>query len=184
MSRPAFFTAVSGIAVALLLSACAGPRPSAPPAASVDIHAIPWQQARIVSAGTSLQCVEYARSVSGIEVRGDAWTWWAGADGRYERGGTPEPGSVLVFQRKGNSAGHLAVVTHVVNDRVVVASHANWLNRGRIHEHTPIKDVSERGDWSAVRVWYTPGQAWGISTYPTYGFIYPRPYRLAVAAGS
>jgi hypothetical protein len=169
------------LAAALLLAACASPTPPAAPSAPLS-EAVPWQQARIVSAGTRLQCVEYARKVSGIDLRGDAWTWWGQARDRYERGRMPEPGSVLVIGRKGNSAGHLAVVTRVVNDRVIVASHANWLNQGRIHEHTPIQEVSARGDWSAVRVWYTPGGTWGRSTYPAHGFIHPRPHIVAQAA--
>jgi hypothetical protein len=29
-----------------------------------------------------LQCVPYARQVSGIQIYGDAWTWWDQAAGR------------------------------------------------------------------------------------------------------
>ena len=29
-----------------------------------------------------LQCVPYARQVSGIQIYGDAWTWWDQAEGR------------------------------------------------------------------------------------------------------
>src|SRR3546814_4657404 len=93
--------------------------------------------ARIVSAGQPLQCVEYARSLTNIALRGDAWTWWGQAEGRYARGHVPRAGSVLVLGPKGASAGHVAVVTRVVSDRMIVASHANWLNRGHIHENTP-----------------------------------------------
>ena len=78
-----------------------------------------------------------------------------------------------MLKRKGRSRGHLAVVTRIVSDREIVASHANWLNRGRIHVDTPIRDVSPKNDWSAVRVWYTPGKVLGKSVYPAYGFIYP-----------
>ena len=85
----------------------------------------------------------------------------------------PAVGAVLVLRRKGASRGHLAVVTRVVNSREVVASHANWLNKGRIHVDTPIRDVSPDNDWSAVRVWYTPANVLGKSTYPAYGFIHP-----------
>ncbi len=128
---------------------------------------------RIVTPARRLQCVHYARRHSRIEIRGDAWTWWDKAEGRYTRGDKPAVGSVLVLKRKGASRGHLAVVTRVVNDREVVASHANWLNKGRIHVDTPIRDVSPDNDWSAVRVWYTPANVLGKSTYPAYGFIYP-----------
>jgi hypothetical protein len=38
-----------------------------------------------------LQCVPYARQVSGIQLYGDAHTWWDQAAGRYDRGFTPAP---------------------------------------------------------------------------------------------
>lgn len=134
----------------------------------------PWYASAVrVSAGPRWQeCVPYARRLSRIELHGDAWTWWASARGVYNRGRTPAPGAVLVLKRQGNSLGHLAVVTRVVNDRLILADHANWLNRGRIYENTPIRDVSRKGDWSAVRVWYPPGHTWGKSVYTAYGFIY------------
>ena len=129
---------------------------------------------RIVNASSRLQCVPYAREQSGIQIRGDAWTWWGSADGRYQRGHRPELGSLLVLRRQGRSRGHLAVVTEIVDDRTIILRHANWLNRGRIHLDTPVRDVSAANDWSAVRVWYTPGGVYGASTYAAYGFIYPR----------
>lgn len=109
-----------------------------------------------------------------ISLRGAAWTWWRAAKGRYERGHAPRVGSVLVLRRRGRSLGHIAVVTRIVGPREIIVDHANWLNRGRIHLGTPVRDVSENNDWSAVRVWYTPGKTWGRSAYPAYGFIYPR----------
>ena len=71
--------------------------------------------------------------------------------------------------------GHLAVVTRILNDRELVVEHANWLNRGRIHKDALVADVSRHNDWSAVRVWYTPGRQYGVRTYPVYGFIMPEP---------
>ena len=81
---------------------------------------------------------------------------------------------MLVFKRKRGGRGHLAVVKRLVSPREIVVDHANWLNRGRIHLGTPVRDVSKANDWSKVRVWYTPGKVLGRSTYRTYGFIYPR----------
>ncbi len=130
-------------------------------------------QPKIVTPSRRLSCVPYARRHSKIQVRGDAWTWWGGAKGQYRRGQRPEVGSVLVFRKKGGSRGHLAVVTAVIGKREILANHANWLNRGRVHLNTPIRDVSPNNDWSEVRVWYTPGKVIGKSRYPTYGFIYP-----------
>ena len=131
-------------------------------------------QPRMVNASSRLQCVPYAREQSGIQIRGDAWTWWDQAAGRYERGHRPEIGSVLVLRRRGGSLGHVGVVSDIIDGRTIVLRHANWLNGGRIHLDTPVRDVSSGGDWSAVRVWYTPGGVYGRSTYPAYGFIYPR----------
>ncbi|UCH76181.1 MAG: CHAP domain-containing protein [Rhodospirillales bacterium] len=129
---------------------------------------------RIVVASRKLQCVPYAREQSGIAIRGDAWTWWSKAAGRYARSTQPVVGSVMVFSKtRRNQYGHLAVVTAVVNDREVIARHANWLNKGRIHVDTPIRDVSRNNDWSSVRVWYTPGNVLGRSDYPVSGFILP-----------
>ncbi len=131
---------------------------------------------RIVSAGRRLECVGYARKVSAVSIRGDAWTWWRAAKGRYRRGNRPAVGSVLVLRRTSRlRLGHLAVVTRVVGKREIIVDHANWLNRGRIHLGTPVRDVSPAGDWSAVRVWYTPGRTLGRRTYSAYGFIHPTP---------
>ena len=42
-----------------------------------------------------LQCAPFAREVSGIDLHGNANTWWGQAAGRYERGQRPEPGAVV-----------------------------------------------------------------------------------------
>ena len=43
------------------------------------------------------QCAPYAREISGIQIFGNANTWWSQAAGKYERGNTPKVGSVLAF---------------------------------------------------------------------------------------
>lgn len=188
----AWASSLAGLAALTLLVACAGPATvAAVPPVQVQSTA-PTEPLELASLAQirkgekRLECVTYARQVTGMDVRGDAWRWWDNSKGRYQRGPTPEAGGVLVFRRINGSPGHVAVVNEVVNDRLVIASHANWLNDGRIHENTPIQDVSEKGDWSAVRVWYTPGQQWGRSTYRTYGFVYSRQPMTASAtpAGS
>jgi len=129
---------------------------------------------RIVKPARRMQCVPYAREQSGIAIRGDAWTWWDKAADSYERSAQPVVGAVMVFSRTSrNRYGHLAVVTDIVNDREIIVRHANWLNKGQIHLDTPIRDVSRNNDWSAVRVWYTPGNILGRSNYPVSGFILP-----------
>lgn len=129
---------------------------------------------KIVAASRFLECVPYARAHTNVNLRGHAWTWWRGAKNRYNRSQTPKVGAILVLKRRGRGLGHLAVVKRIVNSREIIADHANWLNRGRIHLATPIRDVSRKNDWSAVRVWYTPGKTLGRSTYPAYGFIHPK----------
>jgi hypothetical protein len=142
----------------------------------VSLAALPpdtFSNARIERARPRLECVAYARRESGIYLFGDAWSWWDQAPGRYGRGAAPQPGAVLVFRRHRGSPGHVAVVRNVINARVIVVDHADWLNDGNVHKSTPVTDVSERGDWSALRVFYSPGGAWGARVYAAYGFIYP-----------
>src|SRR4051794_13671202 len=61
-------------------------------------------------------CVLYARAASGIDLRGDAYSWWDLAAGRYLRGNMPEVGAVLVLtQTERLHLGHLAVVRQVID---------------------------------------------------------------------
>lgn len=130
--------------------------------------------AEMITPDKRLQCVPYARDLSQISIRGDAWTWWGRAEGRYPRSGRPKAGSVMVLKRKNeNSLGHVAYVEEIVDSRTIVVSHANWLNEGRLHNHTPVRDISEANDWSKVRFWNTPGGHFGGNNYHPYGFIYP-----------
>ncbi len=180
-------TTIPAIVTAMIVLAGCGPstseriaaanvRKPAPPvtAAPRATHTAAISGPRIVTPVRRLQCVPYARQHSGIPIRGDAWTWWKQAAGTYQRSTRPAVGSVIVFSKtRRNRYGHLAVVTEIVNDREIIARHANWLNKGRIHIDTPIRDVSRNNDWSAVRVWYTPGGVFGRHDYPVSGFILP-----------
>jgi surface antigen len=128
---------------------------------------------KIVTPRKPLQCVPYARMISGIELRGDANTWWESAAGKFRRGREPEPGAVLVFKGSDkNPRGHVGVVNRILNEREILLDHANWLNNRKIHLATPVIDVSPENDWSAIRVWYSPGSQFGANVYPTEGFIY------------
>ena len=127
-----------------------------------------------------LQCVPFARDLSGIEIRGNARTWWYAANGRYDRGNRPEPGSVLSFRASGGMRnGHVAVVSRVMGPRHVQIDHANWegpgLRKGSIMHNANVIDVSPLNDWTAVRVQVGYDEASFGRTYPTYGFIYNRP---------
>ncbi|MGI4943349.1 MAG: CHAP domain-containing protein [Janthinobacterium lividum] len=124
-------------------------------------------------ASTALECAPFARQVTGIQLYGDASTWWDQAAGRYERGAEPVPGGVLVFRRTGRLAhGHVSVVSDVVSSHEIRVTQANWVHR-RIGRDEPVVDVSPGGDWSLVRVWWAPSRAMGTTAYPTYGFISP-----------
>ncbi len=119
------------------------------------------------------QCAPYAREISGIQIRGNANTWWGQAAGRYGRGHSPEVGSVLSFKStRRMRVGHVAMVSAVVTDREVLLTHANWSRRGGIERNVRAVDVSAAGDWSMVKVWYGPQGGLGTSSYPTNGFIY------------
>jgi len=129
------------------------------------------------AAEDALQCVPFARMMSGIQLFGDAWTWWNKAAGKYSQGFVPKSGAVLVFKPNGvMSKGHVAVVSQVLTDRVIQVSHANWSiiegARGQIENNVTVVDVSPAGDWSQVKVWYDPIRDLGTTVYPTYGFIY------------
>jgi surface antigen len=130
-----------------------------------------------INAKAALQCVAYAREVSGINLKGDAWQWWNAAEGVYERGRTPKEGAVLVFNRQGSmSHGHVSVINKVVSSRMVLVNHANWAphhtsGRGQVTTAVPIMDVSTRNDWSEVRVWFGPLNDYGSKTYHTQGFV-------------
>jgi len=123
------------------------------------------------------QCVPFARLLSGIQIYGDARTWWSQASGKYETGRDPRMGAVLTFKPTGRmQLGHVAVVSRLVTDRVIQITHANWSQiggaRGQIERDVTVIDVSPIGDWSTVKVWYDPIRDLGTSVYPTYGFIY------------
>lgn len=117
------------------------------------------------------QCAPYARAVSGIQIFGNAHTWWDQAAGRYERGNKPKAGAVMAMASTSRMRlGHVAMVKEVVSDREVILDHANWTRRGGVERSARAIDVSAAGDWSLVKVQY--GGALGTSSYPTFGFIY------------
>lgn len=138
-----------------------------------------------------LQCAPFAREVSGIAIRGNAYTWWTQAEGRYDRGQTPREGAVLAFAAtRGMPNGHVAMVSKVLGPREVLLTHANWSRRGGIERDVRAIDVSEAGDWSKVRVWFAPLGELGKTNYPAHGFIYAdrpaieAPAQLAAKAGA
>lgn len=181
---------IMGLALgAAALTACAStPAPvtggvaSRTPAPPASLEPYAGDDARVVDYSANLQCVPFARRLSGIEIYGDAHTWWRQAAGRYPRSSSPAPGSVMVLQGYRNAnRGHVAVVTHVDSSRLVRVDHANWLNGGEISVGVPVLDVSPNNDWSEVRVWHVPGGHWGGRVYQGQGFIHP--FALHAALG-
>lgn len=124
-----------------------------------------------------IQCVPYARDVSGIQIRGDAHTWWDQAAGRYARGDRPRVGAVMSFKPHGAmQLGHVAAISKVIDNRTVLLRHANWSpingRRGQTEDNVRAVDVSPAGDWSEVRVWFAPLGGLGTTHWPVDGFIY------------
>ena len=129
------------------------------------------------AAKSYLQCVPFARAESGVEIRGNAKTWWSQAAGTYARGEEPRKGAVMAFAgTRGMPMGHVAVVKKIVSDREILIDHANWSpingRRGQIERDVRVVDVSDAGDWSMVRVWYAPIGDLGLRANPVQGFIY------------
>ncbi len=138
---------------------------------------------------TGWQCAQFARLFTGIQIFGDAWTWWSQAAGKYARGAAPKAGSVLVFRPYGAMRlGHVAVVSQVLTDRIIQVTHANWSllggKRGQVEKDVTVVDVSPGGDWSQVKVWYDPKGDLGTTVYPTYGFVYKALDTLTRAASA
>jgi surface antigen len=136
--------------------------------------------------GPGLECVPFAREMSGLPIHGDAWTWWDQASGVYQEGSRPRVGAVLVFRPHGPMRlGHVAVVSKIVSSRILMVTHANWSRiggvRGQIERDVTLIDVSDGNDWSAVRVWWREQKGLGGTRYPVYGFIYGTPAASGVA---
>ena len=131
----------------------------------------------IAGLSMSLQCVPYARAVSGINLYGDAHTWWDQAAGHYARGVTPKLGAVMAFKPHGKMVlGHVATVSRIIDSRTILLRHANWSpidgKTGQIEDGVKAVDVSPANDWSSVRVWFAPSQNLGSTAWPVQGFIY------------
>ncbi|MDF0601579.1 CHAP domain-containing protein [Psychromarinibacter sp. C21-152] len=160
-----------GLCAVLMLGAACARAPEEPSGALN-----PELVSRAISTATDLRatgarvwCVPFARNASGIEIRGNADTWWPQAKGLYHRGKTPLVGAVMAFSGTGKlPMGHIAVVSEVVSDREIRIHHANW-HRNQVSLSMPVKDVSAANDWSEVRVMTNPG-AYG-SVYRIDGFI-------------
>lgn len=127
-----------------------------------------------------LQCVPYARDVSGIEIYGDAHTWWDKAQNnpQYARGKMPVKDSVLVLSKTGRlQYGHVAVVERIINKREIEVTHVNWgqdqWSRRRVYKGMLARDISRNNDWSQIQFWSPEAESFG-RTYQAKGFVYEK----------
>ena len=159
-----------------LLAACSAPQDRLQTIDEIDLDPARQQLAlrevkTLQAKGSRVWCVPFARNLSGIQIRGNANTWWGKAQGLYNRGKDPAVGAVMAFSKTGRlTMGHVAVVSEVISPREIRVDHANW-ERNRVSLKMDVIDVSEANDWSAVRLKSQP-TAFG-SVYPITGFIYP-----------
>ena len=169
-----FFRLAAATAFCAFLAGCA----SAP---DVRLSATPsHNDATMTIPDEPVSCVPFAREHSGVNLHGDAYTWWDQANGRYPRSSTPSKGAVMVLAGyAGSKRAHVAVVRRIVSAREVRVDHANWLNNGAIYLDDPVADISPDNDWSQVLVWNVQTHAWGVHVYDVEGFIEPRQMRVS-----
>lgn len=164
---------------ALLLGACTmgspseevlASRPTGLDPAKAEMALLEAKQKQ--ASGKRVWCVPFARTASGVEIKGNAKNWWGAAKGQYERGETPRVGAVMAFAAfRKMPLGHVAVVSDVVSDREIRINHANWV-RSKVQLNMKVVDISAKNDWSKVKVERVAGEM-GVTTYPVNGFIYP-----------
>ena len=163
--------------VALLLSAACTQAPTeiqtiSSAGINPDLKALAIREVRKLQAnGQRVWCVPFARNASGVNIRGNANTWWGKAEGSYARGKKPVSGAVMAFTATSSiPMGHIAVVSEVVTPREIRVDHANW-KRDKISLRMSVIDVSDANDWSKVRL-ESQEDSYG-RVYPVTGFIYP-----------
>jgi hypothetical protein len=165
---PAIVTAPGSIAETISLSDYA--TPSLPTVAVSQLV-----QPSVETPLHKLFCVEYARTLTGLNIFGDAKFWWERARTLYARIATPAEHEVMVFTPSSRlKKGHVAVVSAIISKREIRVEQANWQNHGEIDHAMPVMDVSAKNDWSQVRVWDMRSKAFG-RVYAVSGFIAKHP---------
>jgi hypothetical protein len=140
----------------------------------------------VSSPAFALNCVQYVRKVSGMDISGNGWQWWENASGVYERGHTPKENAIMVFDHTPSMEhGHVAIVSKILNSRLITVNHANWAHlrslKGHVNTGVMVQDVSDRNDWSSVRVMDQGTQSYGREN-PVLGFVYNKPGQGAMVA--
>jgi surface antigen len=126
-----------------------------------------------------IQCVPFVRELSGINIHGDAYTWWdQAAEQGYQRGQAPQLNAVLVLAKSSRlSLGHVAMVRRIDGPRKIEVTHANWgmdeYTRRLVHDSMPVIDVSQNNDWTSVEFFNEQAGSFG-QPYEAYGFIYSK----------
>ena len=121
----------------------------------------------------NIDCVPFARALTGIPLAGDGPEWWQAAAGKFDRTGVPQTGAILVFRRTGRLPhGHVSVVSRILSRREILVTQANWVH-GRVTQDQLVADISPANDWTVLRVWWEPAHQLGNTVYPAYGFILP-----------
>lgn len=123
--------------------------------------------AALVNTSYAIQCVPYARMITGIMIHGNAWTWWNQASELgYTRGNHPEIRAVLSFPiQDGAPVGHVAVASKIISSSEIRVDHANWEVAEEVALSVKVVDVSG-GNWTKVKVGTSPKE-WNSN-----GFIY------------
>ncbi|MBT9382895.1 CHAP domain-containing protein [Pseudooceanicola sp. CBS1P-1] len=160
----------------LLTAACTTPHNTTQdiPSIDQDRKALAFAEVKdLQTRGQRVWCVPFARNISGIDIYGDARTWWNQAKAAlFPQDNKPQIGAVMTFKpTKRMPLGHVAVVSKVVSDREILVDHANW-HKNRISMNMRVVDVSKKNDWSAVRLESNPGTLGSV--YPVEGFILPQ----------
>ena len=126
-----------------------------------------------------IQCVPFVRELSGVNLYGNAYTWWdSAAEQGYQRASVPELNAVLVLKKSDRLAnGHVAMVRRIDGPRKIEVTHANWgsdeRTRRLVHDSMPVIDVSPANDWSEVEFFNEQAGVYG-QPYTAWGFIYPK----------
>lgn len=128
------------------------------------------------TSASAMNCVEYVKLATGLNLMGNAYQWWSSASNVLDRGYSPAPGAIMVFGRTARMhVGHVAVVRQILSSREILIDQANW-HHGRVDHGVSVIDTSSMNDWSSVQVEWQPKVYGG--PFPITGFIYAQPHAM------
>lgn len=95
-----------------------------------------------VTGSSSIQCVQYVRNVTGVNIKGNANTWYAQAKNKgYSTGSTPKVGAILVENHL-SKHGHVSKVVAVEGNKITVTE-ANYI-KGKITTRTLVASTNSK----------------------------------------